>query len=107
MLRLDTVLVDGLRVGLPLSPRSHLHAEAIRILRGFKLQVASIAAISRGSLSPTANGSLLNEHALIVIVGLRVDERELIDNRFIVEDAPVIAAFKDGPYLRMEVLIVL
>ena len=107
MLRLDAVLVYRLRVGLPLSPWGRLHSEAIRILRRLKLQVPGIAAISRSSLAPTADGSLLDEHALIVIVSMRVDERELIDDRFIVEDAPVIAALQDGPYLRMKVLIVL
>ena len=92
MLRLDAVLVDGLRVGLSLSPWGRLQSEAIRILRCLKLQVASIAAISRSSLAPTADGPLLNQHALIVIVNMGVDERELIDNRFIVEDATVISA---------------
>lgn len=107
MLRLDAVLVDGFRVGLPLSPWSCVHSEAIRILRRLKLQVPGIAAISRSSLAPTAYGSLLNQHALIVTVGMRVDKRELIYHRFIVEDATIIAALKDGPYLRVEVLVIL
>ena len=74
MLRLDSVLVYGLRVGLPLSPWSRVHSEAIRILRRLKLKVTSIATISRSSLAPTAYGSLLNKHALIVTVSMRVDE---------------------------------
>jgi len=74
MLRLDAVLVDGLRVGLPLSPWGRLQSEAIRILRRLKLKVPSIATISGSSLATTAYGSFLNQHALIVIVAMRVDE---------------------------------
>ena len=74
MLRLDAVLVDGLRVGLPLGPWGRLQSEAVRILRRLKLQVPSIATISRSSLAPTTDGSLFNQHALIVIVAMRVYE---------------------------------
>ena len=107
MLRLDAVLVDGLRVGLPLSPWSSLQCQTIRILWRLKLKVPSIAAISWSSLASAAYGSFLNQHALIVIVRMRVDKRELIDYRFVMEDATIIAALKDGPYLRMEVLVIL
>ena len=107
MLRLDAVLVDRFRVGLPLSPWGRVHSEAIRILRRLKLQVPSISSISRSSLAPTADGSLLNQHAFIVTVSMRVDKRELIDYRFIMKDATIIAALKNGPYLRVEVLVIL